>query len=279
MSFNFLNGKLTDSKADNWSKNFDRSYLEKIITVLLKSCSTCEYPEFAIRKCDSIRVYLKNRDICPNKYMYGAMINAYGKSGAIYEAFNVVDEMLERGKKLHTDHFGNLLCACLSNKHHGFKYALDVWQMCLKMKTRPSLEMYNMLLQIANECSVYKSVGDSKGLSDVKFLNLKRSHGSLEAKLLEPVVKEMKEESGGSLVGIGEESSILTVVDWRDTEKILDGQIVKARNDTCMARFNLLGGIEGVCKAMAQHDIVPDAKTIDFMLYVRRLLFFSVIFW
>jgi len=206
--------------------------------------------------------------------MYGAMINAYGKSGAIYEAFNVVDEMLERSKKLHTDHFGNLLCACLSDKNHGFKYALDVWQMCLKSKTRPSLEMYNMLLQITNECNVYKNgIADPKNLRDIKFMSLKRSTDSVEAKLLEPGSDQIKQDSEMSLVAMERGSSILTVVDRRESDKILEGHIVKAKNDTCMARFDFLGGIEGICRSMAKHDIVPNTKTIDFMLYVRRFSF------
>lgn len=118
--------KLTDSKEDKWSQKFERSYLEKIITVLLTACANCSYPEFAVKKTDSVRVYLKNREIKPNMYMYAAMIQAYGKAGAIYEAFNVVDEMVELGMKPNTDIFSNLLCACYTDTEYGFKYALDV---------------------------------------------------------------------------------------------------------------------------------------------------------
>ena len=118
--------KLTDSKEDDWSNKFKRSYLEKIMTVLLSSCANCQYPEFAIKKIDSMRVYMKNRDIQPNKMNYGAMVLAYGRNGAIYEAFNAVDEMVMLGLKPELDIFNNLLCACISDKDHGFKYALDV---------------------------------------------------------------------------------------------------------------------------------------------------------
>jgi pentatricopeptide repeat protein len=96
------------------------------MTVLFLACSNCKWPEFSIRKTDSVRVYLKNRGITPNKKMYSAMIQAYGKSGAIYEAFNVVDEMLSNKIKPDIDVFRNLLCACISNQEYGFKYALNV---------------------------------------------------------------------------------------------------------------------------------------------------------
>ncbi len=97
-----------------------------MMTVLFLACSNCKWPEYAIRKTDSIRVYLKNRNITPNYFMYASMINAYGKSGAIYEAFNCVDEMLMNNLELKNDIIDNLLCACISDKKHGFKYALSV---------------------------------------------------------------------------------------------------------------------------------------------------------
>ena len=96
------------------------------MTVLFMACSNCQWPEFSIRKIDSIRVYMRNRHITPNYKMYGAMINAYGRSGAIYEAFNAVDEMIANGVKPNIDIFNNLLCASINDKANGFKYALNV---------------------------------------------------------------------------------------------------------------------------------------------------------
>lgn len=118
--------KLTDSKDDDWNNKFKRTYLEKMITVLFKACANCQYPEFAIKKCDSLRVYLKNRDIKPDVKTYCAMINAYGRSGAVYEAFNVADEMILLGKRPSIDVFKNLMTACISNREYGFKYSLNV---------------------------------------------------------------------------------------------------------------------------------------------------------
>lgn len=96
------------------------------MTILFLACSNSQFPEYAIRKIDGIRVYLKNRDIQPNQKMYSAMITAYGKQGAIYEAFNVVDEMVALNHKLNIDIYNNLLVACNSDRDHGFKYALEV---------------------------------------------------------------------------------------------------------------------------------------------------------
>lgn len=82
------------------------------------------------------------------------MINAYGKAGAIYESFNLVDEMIANNIRPNLDVFKNLLCSCISQPDYGFRYALMVWQMCLKFKLQPDLDMYNLMLRSANDCSL-----------------------------------------------------------------------------------------------------------------------------
>ena len=91
------------------------------------------------------------------------MVSAYGRSGALYEAFNCVDEMLLNGTKPNIDIFNNLLCGCINHKHvFGFKYALAVWQMCLKFKIRPNIETYNLLLRAAKDCQTSNYQNDTR---------------------------------------------------------------------------------------------------------------------
>ena len=151
--------------------------MHQIVTLLFQACAKCEWPEYAIRKVvafflfalsvswllicyiyaiktDAIRFYLKDRGIVPNELNYAAMIQSYGRANAIYEAFNVVDEMLAHKLKPDVDTFNNLLCACIGQADYGFKYALFVWQMCLKYKVQPDLTTYNLLLRATRECCV-----------------------------------------------------------------------------------------------------------------------------
>ena len=130
--------------------------LHQIITILFQSCSNSPWKEYSIRKCDSIRVYLKNRKIIPNQKNYAAMISAYGKAGAIYEAFNVVDEMIYFKLKPDVDIINNLLCACISQPNYGFRYSLMAWQTALKLKIKPDLNSFNLILKAANDCSISK---------------------------------------------------------------------------------------------------------------------------
>lgn len=49
------------------------------------------------------------------------------------------------------------MCASISKQEYGFRYALLVWQMCLKFKVRPNLYMYELLLRAAKDCSLCSS--------------------------------------------------------------------------------------------------------------------------
>lgn len=109
---------------DDWSKQSVK--LHKIMTLLFLACARSPYPQYAIQKTDAIRRYLSLRSIDVNTKTYSAMIQAYGRQGAVYEAFNVVDEMLAKKLKLDSSIFANLMSACLSSPEYGFKYALMV---------------------------------------------------------------------------------------------------------------------------------------------------------
>ncbi|CAF0776090.1 unnamed protein product [Brachionus calyciflorus] len=146
--------KITTSNDDDWSDSKNITKLHKIITLLFQSCANSPWKEYSVRKCDSIRFYLKHRQITPNVKNYSAMILAYGKSGAIYEAFNVVDEMIYNKIKPNSDIINNLLCACISQPNYGFRYGLMAWQMAIKLRIKPDLTMYNLILKAANDCSI-----------------------------------------------------------------------------------------------------------------------------
>jgi pentatricopeptide repeat protein len=150
--------RLTGSHDDDWKNNNTKNQkqLHQIITLMFLACSKSTWPEYAIRKTDAIRSYLKNRQIIPNEKNYSAMISAYGKAGAIYESFNVVDEMILNGIKPNLSTFNNLLCACISQPNYGFKYALMTWSMCLKYKIKPDIRMYNLMLKAATDCNIDK---------------------------------------------------------------------------------------------------------------------------
>ena len=117
---------LNRSHDANWEQARSRDQLHRIVSLLLTGCARSPWPEYAVRKTDSIRVYLKNRHIKPNLVNYQAMISAYGRAGAIYEAFNCVDELCEAGLRPDQSIYTNLLCACISQPDYGFKYAIMV---------------------------------------------------------------------------------------------------------------------------------------------------------
>ena len=112
---------------EDWTKSSNSKELERILTLLLLASSKIPSPEHAIKKIDSVRLFAKKKGIELNVQNYSAMIMAYGRAGAVYEAFNVVDEMIEKKIKLNGDVFSNLLCAAISQPEKGFHYALKVF--------------------------------------------------------------------------------------------------------------------------------------------------------
>lgn len=75
---------------------------QKIVTGLFMACSKTSDSEYAIRKCNSIRMLMRRNGIEMNEFNYASAISAYGKAGAIYEAFNLVDEIIENESKTST---------------------------------------------------------------------------------------------------------------------------------------------------------------------------------
>jgi hypothetical protein len=52
--------KLLNSRQDEWIESNTNKTLHQIITLLFHSCAKCEWPEYAIKKTDSIRVRKTN---------------------------------------------------------------------------------------------------------------------------------------------------------------------------------------------------------------------------
>jgi pentatricopeptide repeat protein len=107
---------------DNWSTQ--RPNLERLITILFTACSKCAWPEYALRKIESVRLYLKDRNILLDKKGYSSMIFAYGMAGQINSSFKILKEMQHSGFNL--DVINNLLSPCVSQQEYGFRFALKV---------------------------------------------------------------------------------------------------------------------------------------------------------
>jgi pentatricopeptide repeat protein len=96
------------------------------MSTLFLACSRCAWPEYALRKIESVRFYLKDRNIVLNIIGYRSLILAYGMAGQLHLSFKIVDEMLDSGIDLDVIVFGNLLSSCISQPEYGFRNALKV---------------------------------------------------------------------------------------------------------------------------------------------------------
>jgi pentatricopeptide repeat protein len=97
-----------------------------LITILFMACSRCAWPEYALRKIESVRVYLNDRNILLDIKGYTSMLYAYGMAGQINSSFKILEEMLDSGMDLNVRVFNNLLNTCVRQQEYGFRFALKV---------------------------------------------------------------------------------------------------------------------------------------------------------
>lgn len=147
--------RLINMKLDDWSTAKGDKEMHRIVSLLCLALQKSSWPGYIVRKVDSLRVYIKSRQVQLNATNYAAMIGAYGRAGAIYEAFNLVDEMEALKLKLDVSTYSNLLTACISQPDDGFRYALLVWhKMLAHVSPRDLIDTraYALLLRAARDC-------------------------------------------------------------------------------------------------------------------------------
>lgn len=141
--------------------------------------------------------------------------------------------------------------------------------------------MYNLILRIADQCSIDPQ-NINKSINN-KYLNLRTTDGCLTSKLSPLKINNIEQLPAGTSpnknleLNHGNENSqdlitscnVLTEYNLTNVDNLLTA--IMPKNDNPMTRFNLIGGIEGVCRAMAFHNVVPETKTLDFMLKVIEL--------
>jgi pentatricopeptide repeat protein len=100
--------------------------MDRILTLLFLACSESKDPEYGVKKVDYLRLFMKEKGAIPTQITYGSIINAYGRLGAIYKAFDTADEMIANGLKPKKFIFSKLFVTCNEQKIGGFQQCLKV---------------------------------------------------------------------------------------------------------------------------------------------------------
>ena len=246
-----------------------------IFADLFHSCVNCPDRKFALDQATALRKQLAEDHFIPNKIVYHTMIQAFGRTGDLETAFELIDEMRQNRVPVTHETFDFLLQGCISDRDHGFRHALITWRTMRKKQVWPRIDNYNLMLKAAQDC----------GLGDIKY-----SRDILIACLPVPKQKvlqdkEEKERKEKKLTSSDPTSSGLELVSKADIPSELDRSVKMpnllakrppmsdsilglAPQDTPQNRLLLMGGTFGFLEMMWRDRVTPDIKTFDQLLRV-----------
>lgn len=123
-------------------------------TCLFHACSNSPFASDGLKRATNLRELMNEKGVEPNLTNYNAMIKAFGRCGDLAMAFKIVDEMVSKDMKIRVHTFNHLLQACISNKENGLRHALIVWRKMLKMREKPNIYSFNLILKCVKDCNM-----------------------------------------------------------------------------------------------------------------------------
>lgn len=123
-------------------------------TCLFEACTNSPWITDGLHRAQNLRELMIEKAIEPNLTNYNAMIKAFGRCGDVATAFQIVDEMVSKKIKIRIHTLNHLLHACISDKGNGLRHALIVWRKMLKLREKPNIYSFNLMLKCVKECNL-----------------------------------------------------------------------------------------------------------------------------
>lgn len=123
-------------------------------TCLFQACINSPWPADGLKLAHHLRNHMIEKGIEPNLTNYNVMIKAFGRCSDLPTAFKIVDEMISKKMKIRVHTFNHLIQACISDKNYGLKHALIVWRKMLKMREKPNIYSFNLMLKCVKDCNL-----------------------------------------------------------------------------------------------------------------------------
>lgn len=123
-------------------------------TCLFEACTNSPWITDGLSRAKNLRELMIEKAIEPNLTNYNAMIKAFGRCGDVATAFKIVDEMVSKKIKIRIHTLNHLLHACITDKDNGLRHALIVWRKMLKLREKPNIYSFNLMLKCVKECNL-----------------------------------------------------------------------------------------------------------------------------
>lgn len=232
-------------------------------TALFNACSNSPWPEDGLTRAKHLRNIMIEKGHEVNSTTYNAMIKAFGRCGDTKTAFELVDEMVDKKIRIHTDTINFLLHSCITDKSAGFRHALLVWRKFSGRNLQPNLYSYNLMLRCIRECGL----GDIEATMDVINRIVQKNHNLIADGV---DTAQIAEDNTQNAIQIQQDPKLMPI----NRPNLLSnrpylGNIISVSEITkAEDRFILVGGLTGFLNEMKQNNCSPDIKTITLLLDV-----------
>lgn len=274
-------------------------------TCLFHACANSPWPVDGLKRAKQLKELMIEKGFEPNLTNYNAMIKAFGRCGDLPKAFQIVDEMLAKKIKVRVHTLNHLLHACITDKQNGLRHALIVWRKMLKMREKPNIYTFNLMLKCVKDCNL-GTKQDIEDLIDTIQTQIQlQSKTKQQLKLNENIRNVFIEPKNQLLIGptksvteidTGSDhlppSSELSVIDNKKDNieielvnklntvvtnertvpnllsRVLNLEQVTALQEvqTLQDKFAVVGGQDDFLKEMQAYSVKPDIKTFTQML-------------
>jgi len=273
-------------KAFRLYNSFKKRLLKRhvgIYTDLFHSCTNCPDPQYALTQAHWLRRKLTEDHFIPSFVLYNSMIQAFGRTGDLETAFELLDEMRQNEVTINHITFDFLLQGCISDKENGFRHALMTWRTMRKKQIWPRIHNYNLMLRAAEECRL----GDISHSRDIilaclpihekdELLRKEENKKKYQkAKKESDVVRDIEDRGKPVLEIVPREEIDTDVVPFTELPNLLskrpdvDPNILGlSPQDTPQSRLMLMGGTTGLVELMKWDRVQPNIKTFDQLLRI-----------
>lgn len=274
-------------------------------TCLFHACANSPWPVEGLKRAQNLRELMIEKGIEPNLTNYNAMIKAFGRCGDLPAAFRLVDEMQAKKIKVRSHTLNHLLHACITDKESGLRHALIVWRKMLKLREKPNIYTFNLMLKCVKDCNLGTKQDIAELIETIQAQihlqsqnqqqrRLNQSNKSLKIELS----KQLLIEPAKSINEVNDDyqhtnppSSELSIVDKKDNisiefvnkldtavgnemaapnllSRVLNMEQVTALQEvhTLQDKFAVVGGLDGFLKEMQAYSVKPDIKTFTQIL-------------
>lgn len=216
-------------------------------TCLFNACANSPWAAYGLKNAHHLKALMIEKGFEPNLTNYNAMIKAFGWCGDLPTAFKIVDEMMQKKIKIRVHTFNHLLHACISDKSNGLHHALIVWRKMLKMREKPNVYTFNLMLKCVKDCNLGTKEDIAELISSIQSLTPQLNSSNIQPNLIESNIlriEQQKQELTQSELGTAATNDTLTVTSVNKENNLSSELSVTDKDNVTLEFVNRIAKVE-----------------------------------